>query len=313
MKKNSLLFCFFVFTIQMFAQDQKVSMPFSVLDQNGIFFAELKSADIQFMKNTDFSLEVKTDNRIEVVIMIDTSMSQERVLPFEKQIAEYFVEKVLRSEIDKVSIVSFTGKAYVEHFLSDDLKTAKEKIRRLKFIPPSGYLGGGIVIGTTNNTNQAVQGSTSIWESTKESVNTLYQSPSNNSRRAVIIITDGVNTSGNTKINDLVDYAVMTKIPVYSIGIADKMYGGMDKKNLKKLAEETGGFAMFPEIEKDFAKDIIKFENELRSHYLMTFSVSYSLKTDKLIEAKIEIINQTLKKQKLEIVQPKGFFFPNQK
>jgi VWFA-related protein len=313
MKKIVLLLWFLTLTFQLFAQEQRITIPFSVLDKNEMFFAGLKSSDIQLLKNTDISLELKTNNSLEIVIMIDTSGSQEKVLPFGKQIAEYVVENLLKSGKDKVSIVSFTGKVFVEFGLAGDLKAAKDKIRLITFSPPSGVLGGQAGTPQISDKISIIQGSTSIWESTKEVIKSLSSLPNNNSKRVVIIISDGVNTFGETKRNELTEYAIMTKIPVYTIGIGDDYYGGVDKNAMKKLAEQTGGVAIFPESEKELAKKLIAFESTLRSSYLATFSINSLLAKDKLQEAKIEITNQDLKKQKLVIIQPKGFFLPIQK
>jgi hypothetical protein len=54
-------------------------------------------------------------------------------------------ESVVRPEKDEVSVVSFTGESTLETGMTKHYASSTARIERVEFIPPSGYLGGGVV------------------------------------------------------------------------------------------------------------------------------------------------------------------------
>lgn len=294
------------------AQETNVKMQFGVYDTNGNFFNGLKSSDIK-VKNekADFkinSFELKTDKPLEIVIMIDASASQERMLPDEKKAAEIFIDTVLNKEKDKVAVVKFTGDVALVQDLTSDFAKAKQSLSLIEFEPPAGYVGGGIVAGK-NPPDQLLKGSTSIYDSVNKVLGAFSKIENKESQKAIVLISDGVNTYGDTKLKESVNFSLKTKTPIYAIGIADEFYGKADKKSLEKLTEPTGGMFIIPKKKlADFPTQIEKFKVNLHSGYEFTFTINKSdSEKNKIQEIEIEIINPDLRKQKLRILQPKGF------
>ena len=95
-------------------QNVKITFPFSVVDENGKFYADMKSSDLQITQDKIQlkidSLVQKSGNAVELVILIDASASQERMLPIEKKMAEILIDSILKQNRDKVAIVKLTGK-----------------------------------------------------------------------------------------------------------------------------------------------------------------------------------------------------------
>jgi VWFA-related protein len=316
MKYKSLFLLFTILSLANFgfSQETKSKFQFDVLDDNGNFIKDLKTSDVQVSGIKDLSVNLLSDRTLEIMVMIDASASQEKMIPFEKKAAQTFVSDFLKPEKDKIAIVSFTGEVRLVQDLTNDFQKAKEQIEKIKFIPPSGYIGGGIVVGQPPpiNKKQALSGSTSIWDSLKQVLEAFSKIQDNGSQRAVILISDGVNTFGETKLKEAIEFSIKTRIPVYAIGIGDDYYEGVDKKTLKKITEETGGISVIPKKKlEDFSQLLNVIEQSLRSDYELTFAQNSSIPKDKLQEIKIEIVNPELRKQKLQIIQPKGFFAPN--
>jgi len=299
-----------------FSQESKVTLSFTVLDENDNFLSGLKPSDIQISHGKKIlpisSVESKTSSNLEVAIMIDASTSQERILPNGKKIAEYFIDKVLKKEQDKVAIVKFTGSVSLEQDLTNNFIKAKEQIGKITFEPPDNYVGGGIIFSPTppsKNSATFAKGSTSIWDSIKQVVQTLASVKPNNSRRVIILISDGVNTFGETKLKEVIDFSVKNQIPIFAIGIGDDYYEGVDKKTLKKLTEQTSGMLVLPKENLDNMPKLMKrLEQRLRSIYQITFAPIETDSKDILREIKIEIVSPELRKRKLQIVQSKGYF-----
>jgi Ca-activated chloride channel family protein len=300
------------------AQETTADMQFGVFDESGNFYANLKSSDIQILQNkksvSPTSFNLKTNIPLEIIIMIDVSMSQERTLPDEKKLAEYFIQNILRKDKDKVAIVSFTGKLGLEQDLTGDFAKATDALKKIEFIPPFGYVGSGNVAGppVEKNSAAATMGASSIWDSVRQSSESLAKIKSTDTRKAIILISDGVNTLGDSKIKDVVETSIKTGIPVYAVGIGDDYYGGVDKKTLKKVTEQTNGVLIIPNSKlENMPQEIKKLEQGLRSIYEITFVPSIINSNTRLQEAEIELINSELRKQKLKILQPKGFFLSN--
>src|SRR5205823_15091368 len=85
-----------------------------------------------------------------------------------------FIESVVRPTKDEVSVVSFTGESTLEQGMTNNLTRLRRAVDRVQFVPPSGYLGGGVVTNSgggipgtppISGRNQAVAGSTAIWDS----------------------------------------------------------------------------------------------------------------------------------------------------
>ena len=296
-----------------FSQETKSKFQFDVLDENGNFFKDLKTSDIQIAGFKDLSLNLAADNSLEIMIMIDASASQEKMLPFEKKAALTFINDFLKAEKDKIAVVSFTGKVGLEQDLTNDFQKAKDQIGKIQFVPPSGYLGGGIVAGQTpSNKNQALAGSTSIYDSLIKVLEAFSKIQNSGAQRAIILISDGVNTFGETKTKEAVELSIKTKIPVYAIGIGDDFYEGVDKKTLKKITEETGGISIVPKKKLENLSQLLKiFEQSLRSNYEVTFTQNNATSKDKIQEMKIEIVNPELRKRKWQIIQSKSVFVSN--
>jgi Ca-activated chloride channel homolog len=319
--KNKLTSLFF---LTLFAANlvsaQEIKIQFGAFDGEN-FFDGLKASDVRVLQNkkalTLGSFELKREVPLEIVIMIDASASQERSIEDEKKAAEYLVDNVLKKGRDKIAIVRFTGELSLEQDLTDDFARAKEQIKKIEFVPP-GFSQGVTVISVPSvippvlppvNSDVAKIAATSIWDSIKQVSEAVAKVKSSGARRAIIIFTDGFNTYGETKLKEAVASSMKTNIPIYAVGIGDEFYGGVDKKTLDKITEQTNGVLILPKKElKNFSQQAQKFEQALHSVYEITFAASGA--KDELQEIKIEIINPELRKKKLEILQPKGYFAP---
>lgn len=141
-----LLFAFVCLAGFVFGQESKSKLRFIVLDENGNFFNDLKTSDVQIAGSNDWSLNLVAEKSLEIMIMIDVSVSQEKMIPFEKKAAQTFISEFLKADKDKIAVVSFTGKVVLEQDLTNNFQKAKDQIGKIKFVPPSGYVGGGIVV-----------------------------------------------------------------------------------------------------------------------------------------------------------------------
>ncbi|MEP7037747.1 MAG: VWA domain-containing protein [Acidobacteriota bacterium] len=292
-----------------------VNVLFTAQDKSRRLITDLKQQDIRLIEDgqpqeiTYFGKQV--DLPLSLAILIDTSASQERTLPEEKDAAKAFIQSVIRPAKDEVSIVSFTGETTLEQGMTNNVGRLSRAVDRVQFVPPSGYIGGGVVAGGTppiSGTNQATQGSTAIWDAiwvTSEEV--LKLSP-DKTRRAIILLTDGVNTYGSKKLDDAVQAALKNEAIIYAIGIGDNFYDGVDEGALKKTSERTGGRAFFPRNESELRQAFKLIQEEMRSQYLIAYEPSNQKRDGSYRKIEIQTTNPELAKQKVTLTHRQGYF-----
>jgi VWFA-related protein len=300
------------------AQEGGAVMRFTVLDEKDIFYPDLKSSDVRILRDKRpleiVSFAPKPESSLEILILIDASLSQERTLPDEKRAAEYFIDHILRQGKDKVAIVSFTGNISMRKDLTSDLAGAKEELGKIEFEPPADYLGHGVVARPVFRKDSPFKdplgalGASSIWDSISKASNALARVKSD-AAKAIIVITDGRDNYGDMELRECVALTVKNRIPVYSIGIGDDVYGVVREGILKKLSAQTGGVSIVPAKKLDDLGGLIaKIGQALRFGYEIGVAPALS-RPDALTETRIEIVDPQLRKR-LRIIQPKGVFLP---
>src|SRR5207302_3925154 len=81
-------------------------------------------------------------------------------------------------------------------------------------------------------------------------------------RRALILLTDGVDNASSRKLDEAIDRAWRAGVIVYSIGIGDRFrFEGVREDVLRRLGDETGGRAYFPRSTDDLLDDFHQIEN----------------------------------------------------
>lgn len=293
---------------------EPVGILLTATDKDKRFVTTLRKEDVRVTEDGTpreiVGFKQQMDQSVSVVIMLDTSLSQERVLPIAKQTAQSFISSIIHSGKDRIGVISFTSAVEMEQTLTSDINQARQAIERVEFKPPPGYMGRGMVVTdpTKLSKNQQVMGSTSIWDIIWSASEKSFDSPSVQTRRAIILITDGQDTSSKHKLNEAIERAIQSNVAVYSIGIGDDYFDGTDKSVLRKLSERTGGRSFFPKLVKDVKDAFDEIEQELRSQYLITFSRDIRNGNDKLRKIKVEVVNPELRKQGLQLSYQEGYF-----
>ncbi len=291
-----------------------VNVLFTAQDKNRRLLTDLKQSDIKLIEDGQpqeiIAFGRQVDLPLSLAILIDTSASQERTLPEEKSAAKSFVESFVRPSKDEVAIISFTGDSTLEQGMTNNVARLQRAIDRVQFVPPSGYVGGGVVVGTPpiSGTNQTVQGSTAIWDAIWITSDEVLRLSPEKTRRAIILLTDGVNTYGRKKLDDAVQAALKSEAVIYSIGIGDNFYDGVDEGALKKISERTGGRAFFPRDEAELRRAFTQIQIEMRSQYLIAYEPINQKRDGSYRKIEIQLTNPALAKQKVSLTHRQGYF-----
>ena len=288
---------------------------FTAADKNRRFVGNLKPEDIRVLEDGQpqeiFTFQQNIDLPLSIAILIDTSRSEERVLPDLKIAARAFLENVLRAQKDEAAVLSFTGETTLEQGFTGNVDRLRHAIDRVEFVPPSGYVGGGVVVNGTppiSGTNQSLAGSTAIWDAVWATAEELIGSSAENTRRAIILLTDGEDTSSRMKMHEAIERAQKADSLIYAIGIGDRYSFNIDEGALRKITEQTGGRAYFPKHERDLRDAFDQIQRDLREQYLVAYSPSNKARDGSYRRIEIQLINPNLKQQNLKLNYRAGYF-----
>lgn len=293
---------------------------FTAADRNKRFISDLKKENIRVLEDGQpqeiFTFQRNIDLPLSIAILLDTSISEQRTLPDEKAAAQSFLEAVMRTQKDEAAILSFTGDVTLEQGFTGNLDRLRRAIDRVEFVPPSGYVGGNVVVqpGRTQPTppisdvNRDLAGSTAIWDAVWVCSHDLMTDSAENTRRAIILLTDGMDTSSRLKMHEAIESAQKADVFIYAIGIGDSYEGGVEMGSLRKIAERTGGRAYFPQSERELRDAFAQIQRDLREQYLLAYSPSNKARDGSYRKIQIEVVDPELRKQNLKLNYRPGYF-----
>ena len=288
---------------------------FTAADKHKRFINTLRREDIRVLEDNVpqeiFTFQQYIDLPLSLAILIDCSQSEERTLPDEKAAARSFLESVLRPNKDEAAVVSFTGEVTLEQGLTGNIARLRRAIDQVEFVPPSGYIGGGVVVGGTppiSGTQQTLAGSTAIWDAIWATSNELLSDSAEHTRRAIILLTDGEDTISQTNMQEAINRAVKADALVYAIGIGDRYEFGINEGALKKITESTGGRAYFPRNESELREAFAQIQKDLREQYLVAYSSSNKTRDGSFRRVAIELVSPESRRQDLKLNYRPGYF-----
>ena len=288
---------------------------FTAADRQKRFISTLKREDVRVLEDgvpqEIFTFQPNSDLPLSLAILVDCSGSEERTLPEEKAAAREFLESVLRPNRDEAAVVSFTGEVTLEQGLTGNIARLRRAIDDVRFVPPSGYIGGGVVVSGTppiSGSQQTLAGSTAIWDAIWATSNELLGQSAEHTRRAIILLTDGEDTISQVRMQDAINRAVKADALIYAIGIGDRYQFGVNEGALKKLTEGTGGRAFFPRNERDLEDSFAQIQRDLRERYLIAYSSSNKTRDGSYRHVTIEIVNPELRHENYKLNYRPGYF-----
>jgi VWFA-related protein len=259
-----------------------VDLFFTVRSKSGEIVPHLTRNECQVTEDkvpqTFKSFVAETGEPLTLGILLDTSGSQQRVLPLEQQAGAQFFQEVLRQK-DEAFLASFDVNVDLlqdftnsPHLLSRALDKAQINIGGGSLGPPG--LGGGPV--PVSNPKGTVLYD-AIFEATNNKLN------QETGRKALIILTDGEDEGSEHKIRDAIAAVERNNVIIYVILIADReMYwsqgeGYFGYSPAKQISDESGGRII--DVGNNGAKLKAAFEEieaELRTQYVASYTPSNS-------------------------------------
>ena len=316
---------------------------FTATNKQKAFVTTLREEDVHLTEDgvpqKILTFQRETDRPLSIAFLIDVSISEERTLPQEKAAARAFIETIIHSSKDQAAIIPFTGSAFLEQGLTRDVFSIYRALERVEVANPA-YLGSGRPIsGIASGPGMKAtprEGSTAIWDAialaasevlarnsdprmtgadgpdrqkqrTAQSQTGQNQVPTQR-RRAIILLTDGVDSSSRLPKSEAINRALEAETVIYAIGIGDSKYAGVNRDDLNTVATGTGGRAFFPKRETDLRNAFVEIEQELRSQYLIAYSSTNKNRNGAYRQMHIDVTNPQLQKEQLKLRHRPGYF-----
>lgn len=291
-----------------------VNTLFTAIDNDNHFITSLRTQDVRVFENDveqPISLfERETDRPLTLAILIDTSESQRGVLADEKNAAREFIDSVIRPEKDRAAVVSFTGVPKVEQESTNDLLKLRRGIARVR-IEMSAENQRRLANGDDPlPKDQDASGYTGIWDALWIAIRDLVAGSPEGTRRAIVLLSDGDDTSSRIKRQEVIDFAVKSDVVIYSIAIRDPNFpeGKLDSSALRKVSDRTGGRAFFPLQSTELGASFSQIDQELRAQYLIAYSPTNKQRDGGYRRIRIEVVNPNLSKDKPRLFYRRGYY-----
>jgi Ca-activated chloride channel homolog len=238
-----------------------VRLPVTVIDKNHRFIVDLKETDFEISEDKTpqaiVSFLPQSNLPLDLAVLMDTSNSVKPKLKFEKDAALTFLETMLNSHQDRALLATFDSQVELHQDLTDRLDLLTQAIDKVK-----------------------AQGGTRMYDAVYSICEEkMMASTSLGRRHAMVVITDGADTESERDLKDAIDIAQRSETTVYVIsaesgglfGAQAGLVGRKEDKDLKQLAEETGGRAFFTADMAELGKSLDGIARELRSQYLIAY------------------------------------------
>ena len=266
---------------------EMVQVAFAVVDSQNHLVKDLRSSDVQVYDDGRLQkLELfKLSNSVPMVlsILIDKSASQEAVLNYEKNAIDLFLDSYFRPGVDYCSLLTFQWKLSLATGLTDNLRQLKSSLRGIEreqvFRDEEGgvpLLGTALYDGLINTAREVLTGRTARLI-TGEAVAGSNQVTEENIqrkaiRRAVIVLTDGVDTASQSSVEQVISLYQRYGVAIYAVGIGDvSRRRQVNDKVLERLTSETGGMAFYSTREDEIESNFKKVVDALSSLYLVAY------------------------------------------
>jgi VWFA-related protein len=217
----------------------------------------------------------ESDLPLTLGLLIDTSLSQQRVLGEERSASYRFLTQVLRPEKDRAFVIHFDREVELLQDLTSSRQKLDDALAELQ-TPARGdraHYGrrrGGPNIGRWG------QGGTELYDSVLLASEEVMQKQSG--RKALILLTDGVDSGSKVGLTRAIESAQRAGTLVYSIlfsdrGSYDGRYPGPSgKRVLQRISQQTGGGLFEVSLEKPISAIYSQLEDELRNQYSIGYT-----------------------------------------
>lgn len=239
-----------------------VTVPVSVTDAQGRVVKDLTKDAFQILEDGKSEVIARMaeagQSPLQLELLFDLSGSVNNRFEFELQAATRFLEKVWKPG-DTVTVIAFNEKPQVLIRNANSLKDALQDLTKL----------------------QPTEDATAFYDSVTESAKLLRRDAIPETRRAVVVLSDGEDNRSDGTISDAIREVQRSDAIFYSINPGGRSIRLNEisikgQQDMTALANETGGTAFVSDQISDLDGIFGRIAAELRAQYLLGYYSSNS-------------------------------------
>lgn len=239
-----------------------IGMNVTVTDGARHYVTDLNREDFQILEDGRLQRVTffqKSNVPLALALLIDTSASMESNLRTAQDAAVGFVHEL--GPQDVASVIDFDTRVQVRQDFTADRGALENAIRRT-----------------------AAGGSTALYNAVYIALKELNKTirdepPAESRRRAMVILSDGEDTSSLVAFEEVLDLAARSDTAIYAIGLRSQETLASRKPPdadfvLRRFAQQTGGRAFFASDAKELSGVYREIRDELTNQYFLAYESS---------------------------------------
>ena len=242
-----------------------VSLNATVTDAGHRYIADLEPSEFSVFEDgvaQDITFFNRGRHPIALSLLLDSSASMEHQLPTLQAAATAFVGRLTPDDL--AQIVDFDGSVKIPQPFTSNKPDLQAAIRQIT-------AGGSTALYTA------------VYIALRELGKVRVGTEENVRRQALIVFSDGADTSSVVSFDEVLDLAKHSATGIYAIALRDADPRSNSSRGgdwvMRSLAQETGGRAFFPAKIDDLAGAYGQIADELASQYTLAYT-SKNLKRD---------------------------------
>ncbi|MEP6921242.1 MAG: VWA domain-containing protein [bacterium] len=229
-----------------------VPIPASVVDHQGTAITSLKLQDFELWVDGQLrpiSDLARSETPVRMAMLFDNSGSLDFARAFEKQAAEQFFRRVLRSS-DEAAIYSVESESHLAQPLTNDVRKLEQTIE--SFGKP--------------------EGSTSLFDAIIDAAAYLRPYPG---RRVLVIVSDGIETTSRADFETTMHHVLADDCQIFIVQTG--LYEGANlralaaERRMEQLAGQTGGAAYIPHTTRELESAFREIAADLAQQYVLSY------------------------------------------
>ena len=234
----------------------EVSLIFTVTDKHGHYVPNLQQSDFALLDDQKAPAKVNYFHQqinlpLRVGIVIDASTSIRTRFQFEQQSATEFLLEVLKAKSDRAFVMGFDVTPTVTQDWTNNIDGLETGINRLR-------PGGGTALFDA------------VYTACRDKL--LTERGPEPVRKAMVLLSDGDDNQSRAYMDDAIKMCQRADTIIYAISTNWTPSRGKGDDVLRKMAEATGGQALYPPSVEEMSASFKDIEEELRSQYALNYT-----------------------------------------
>lgn len=235
-------------------ETQRVVLHVTVVDRQDRFVTDLSESafsvieDDQQQSLTYFAQE---DVPVSIGLVIDNSGSMRESRRHVNAAALEFVKA--SNPQDEVFVVNFNDESYIDQDFTSDIDRLQDALQRID-----------------------TRGGTALYDATSLSLDHLVEAGNKDyNKRALLIITDGEDTSSRMDLEILVRKLQSSDVTIYGIGLLseeERRAAKRAERHLRTITRPTGGPAYFPTSFSEVEPLVKRIAADIRNQYILEYN-----------------------------------------